>query len=226
MTDEPLESTELAKIRGQRVKWLRELVGLSRKELETRYHISLHTQKNWELGRMSGLTTRGAEKLISIFKKEGAYCSAQWLLEGIGSAPQLMHSPFSATQSEQTTDLKEDTRDEEVSFFLAQGENRTVFSLEDESMSPVYQSGDTVGGVKFTGDAIQECIKQHCIIETVDGDRVCRLLAESEEKGLYNLLFLNAQITPLPKQYYATEILTAAPIIWMRRGVFQVKKRE
>ena len=78
---------------GRRVKMTRTLAGLSRKDLEDKYGISMHTLQSWELGR-NPLTDKAASKLVEIFHSTGVSCSMQWLLEGAGKSPALLESEF------------------------------------------------------------------------------------------------------------------------------------
>ena len=78
---------------ARRVKMARTLAGISRKDLEDKYGISMHTLQSWELGRNS-LTEKAASKLVEVFHSVGISCSIEWLLKGSGKSPSILDSQY------------------------------------------------------------------------------------------------------------------------------------
>src|ERR1700733_6271968 len=74
--------------RAERVKRVRNLANLSRKEMCNDGTLNINTYKGWELGRYGGLPLDGADKIVARVAKEGVICTAKWLLYGTGEPPQ------------------------------------------------------------------------------------------------------------------------------------------
>ena len=68
----------------ERIKKMRALCGLTRKDMEERFNIPTNTLQCWESGRVS-LTNKGAIRLASAFTEYGVDCSSDWLLSGDSS---------------------------------------------------------------------------------------------------------------------------------------------
>jgi len=202
---------------GRRIKMTRTLAGISRKDLEEKYGISMHTLQSWELGR-NPLTEKAASKLVEIFHSTGISCSRQWLLEGVGKSPALLESEFSPYP---TTDkdiapllAQENTIQKEVDFFKTNNPNAVVIMVSDDTMEPSYSHGDFVGGIRYIiPQKINECVGHDCIIEISDGIFFRRLL---QRKNGYALVCLNAQTETDEPVIFAKSILAATPIIWHR----------
>lgn len=77
----------MIKIRGQRVRSVRGLSGLSRNEFSKLTGISSSTIQSWEDAKAGGLTRRGAEKLSLAFVKIGILVTAEYFLSGNGVIP-------------------------------------------------------------------------------------------------------------------------------------------
>src|SRR3990167_804518 len=76
--------------RGNRLRSLRMMTSLSRKEVYQKFSLSSSTQQSWEDAKAGGLTRKGAKRAVEVFRKAGVRCSEDWLLYGVGAPPQLM----------------------------------------------------------------------------------------------------------------------------------------
>ena len=65
----------------ERIKKMRALCGLTRKDMTERFSISSNTLQCWESGRVK-LSLKGAVKLSEAFTECGINCSSDWLLKG------------------------------------------------------------------------------------------------------------------------------------------------
>lgn len=74
-------------IRGQRVKSVRLMAGLSRHEIQTKYGLSASTIQSWEDGKVGGLTKKGAKRIVDIATKTGIVVTSDYLMDGIGNKP-------------------------------------------------------------------------------------------------------------------------------------------
>ena len=202
---------------ARRIKMTRTLAGISRKDLEDKYGISMHTLQSWELGR-NPLTEKAESRLVEIFHSTGVSCSMQWLLEGLGKSPALLDSEFSPyptiDNGMASLFVQENTIQKEIEFFKINNPNAIVIMVSDDTMEPVYSNGDFVGGIQYRdSQKIEECVGHDCIIEIGDGTFFRRLM---KRKNGYSLVCVNAQTETDEPVIFAKNILAATPIIWHR----------
>ena len=176
----------LTETSGRRIKLVRNMLGLSRRELEERFLISSNTLQAWESDKNT-LTDKGAKKLNNIFIKLGLLCTEDWLLTGKGEVPILLHdvSPLLSEMNEDICILRE------IEAFKAINPNPIVVIINDDGMEPIYFIGDFVGGNKKTDLQIDSLIGENCIVETFPGDTLVRKLIQGSKKQLYNLVCTN-----------------------------------
>lgn len=74
--------------RPKRVWKLRQLTGLIIDEFATRLGLDAEIVRNWEKS-YANISEKEAKALSDSLKKEGISCTEQWILEGLGSAPQI-----------------------------------------------------------------------------------------------------------------------------------------
>ena len=202
---------------ARRVKMARTLAGISRKDLEDKYGISMHTLQSWELGRNS-LTEKAASKLVEVFHSVGISCSIEWLLKGSGKSPSILDSqytPYPPMDKDIAPLLgRENAIQKEIDFFKLNNPNAFVIMVSDDTMEPRYSQGDFVGGIQHIfPQKINECLGQDCIIEIVDGTYFRRLI---KRKNGYALVCLNPQTQIEEPVIFVKNILTVAPVVWHR----------
>lgn len=202
---------------GRRIKTARSLAGISRKDLESKYGISMHTLQSWELGR-NPITEKAASKLVEIFHSTGVSCSAQWLLQGAGKSPSLLASEFSPYPAidKDIAPLftQENTIQKEIEYFKTNNPNAMVIMVSDDTMEPSYSKGDFVGGIQYLNTAdIDECMGHDCIVEINEGIYFRRLM---KRQNGYALVCLNAQTELEDPVIFSKKIFAATPIIWHR----------
>lgn len=123
------DSTDFKKARGERVRYLREiLLRLNRKEFCLRHPIiSDGTLLNWEYARYGGLSMKGAYALQEIFKKEGILnCTIEWLLHGIGETPIFMHFYPENFSKELFTKSDDEKINKEINLFYIHHPNAKI----------------------------------------------------------------------------------------------------
>ena len=202
---------------GQRIKTARSLAGISRKDLENKFGISMHTLQSWELGR-NPLTEKAAATLIEILHSSGVSCSSQWLLEGIGKSPTLLTSDFVPypTFDKEIAPLfaQETSIQKEIEFFKLNNPNAVVTMVSDDAMEPTYSKGDFIGGIQYMeASKIDKCSGHDCIVEIGEGVYFRRLM---KRKDGYALACLNAQTEIDEPVVFTKKILAVTPIIWHR----------
>src|SRR3990167_5603041 len=147
--------------RGQRVKILRALANLDRKNVEERYHINFNTLKGWELARHGGLTENGAKKILMMCECEGIQCTLDWILYGIGMGP----------------------------FFEENNKNTLSMKITDHDMAPFYQKNDYVAGIQCQNHEIDKLLNSPCIIKLNSKKTlILRILKKEKEEDDYYLL--------------------------------------
>ncbi len=218
------QQSELARVRGKRLKSLRNLAGLSRKALNEKYRVSDGTLRGWEEGRFGGLTEQGAEKMLAIYQQEGIQCSLSWLLHGNGIGPQVLSKVSSiigettgSYQSNRTTADAEQAILQELSLFRQLHPKTLDMIVHDDAMEPYFGIGDIVAGEAHPIEQIDDLMGYICIIETVRGDLYLRRLRQGSKSGLYNLWCLNLNSNLLQPILYDVEIRSIAVVVWHRR---------
>lgn len=202
---------------GQRIKRARMLAGLSRKDLDEKHGISIHTLQSWELGR-NPINRPKASNLVEILHQYDVSCSVDWLLEGTGKGPSVIDNEFKnypmLDESLGSLIASEQTIQKEVDFFKMNNPNAVVIMVSDDAMEPEYKSGDLVGGIKYINQEIKdECVGHDCIVETEEGIFFRRLI-KSEDKFL--LVCNNNRTTVSDPVISPESILSIAPVIWHR----------
>ncbi len=126
---------------GARIRLARNMVGLSRKEVEERFSISANTLQSWESDKNT-LTQKGAKRLNEVFIQLGLLCSEEWFLSGNGQMPMLLKEKLSLP-----IDINEDICIlREIEVFRAINPDPIVITISDNVMEPIYEIGDYVGG--------------------------------------------------------------------------------
>lgn len=176
----------LTQTSGSRIKLARNMLGLSRKELEDSFQISVNTLQAWESDKNT-LTDKGAKKLNEIFIRLGLLCTEDWFLTGNGRAP-ILFQDMPALPNEMNEDL---CILREIEAFKAINPEPIVVIISDNGMEPMYAIGDFVGGNKKTNTQIESLIGENCIIETFQGDIFVRKLLKGSKGQLYSLVCIN-----------------------------------
>ncbi|MBA2649726.1 MAG: hypothetical protein H0U75_09085 [Legionella sp.] len=207
-TKNSLAETELAspQARAERLKRLRNLANLSRKELCETSDMNINTYKGWELARFGGLPIDGAEKIIRTITKAGVICSLEWLLYGTTPSPSLIEE----SENSNITELTPVER--EFGVFQNTYKQAILEKVPDDCLLPNIKKGDFVAGVKKYGNDIDLILDQLCIIQTLDGKKLIRYLKRGESQGHYSLLCANPSSNALDLVILNTKLLYAAPV--------------
>ena len=139
--------------RGARLKKVRHLAGLSAEELAGKIGYSRQTISYWENATYSGLSHKGARKIIQVLKESGIYCEVGWLLYGVGNSTEwpLSRDLFSQSSwqvNENTKLLAQLTHApivQEIALFKQLYKNAVTLQLEG-AIEPICEAGNWVGG--------------------------------------------------------------------------------
>ncbi|HVV68588.1 MAG TPA: hypothetical protein VHE99_06110 [Gammaproteobacteria bacterium] len=210
------QSTTIA--RGKRLEVLRRMVRLTRKEFTQKYGISANTIESWETGKYGGLTIQGAQRMLPAFRREGIYCTLNWLMHGVGQPPRLTNLQFSDThESEQPSSpqLADAITQELLTFRNCNGDTADLL-VNDDGMEPRYKKGDYVAGIRYTGTKIQYLVNQDCIVQTKNNEVLLRRVKLNSEPNRYDLLCTNLESVVPTSTLYAQTLTWAAQVIWHR----------
>lgn len=207
--------------RAMRLRRLRNLANLSRKEMCKYADIKPDTLIGWEVARHGGLTENGAKKVVFSLTKQGVQCTVEWLLYGIGKGATVIEnfSEVSKSLAKKTTIITDEEKQiiKELLFFKKHNPDAIDFMVPDDSMDTPYSKGDYVAGIKRYKDKFHTAIGLDCIIQTADGKLLLRKLLESDEKEKYDLVSTNLASKAHPLILHNISIAYLAPVIWHRR---------
>jgi transcriptional regulator with XRE-family HTH domain len=213
------DNKSLPEERGRRLKQLRNLANLNRKQLCEHSGINIHSLKGWEIGRYGGLPLDGAEKVIKRVAQEGVSCPLEWLLYEIGTGPQVVvdfyktKEEMAAAESELKIEDETQLICKELMLFRKLFRHTIELRIGDDGMNPLYNVGDYVAGQKIHGDRIKNALGHDCIIQTHEGKIFFRKLREGTEADRYTLMCTNLQTQVAEPIIYNVRVANVAPVI-------------
>ena len=154
--------------KGNRLKYIRNLVNLSRKDFCLRFDLNFHTYKSWELDKMSGLSVQASEKISALVHDLGVIVHPDWLITGNGMKPYLVN--------QEIQDISQGQLNREIEIFTHSASNISLYTINDDAMLPYLKVGDIVGAVMYQNHSIVEKMdKELCLIDLKNNHRICRL---------------------------------------------------
>ncbi len=204
---------------GERLKYLRALIRVSRTYLQNKYDLPEVTLKSWENGTTK-LSQMGAARCVEMYREEGLIVSADWILDGTGLDPK--QSVAISHYFAQPTDKILSTEEDEVLMlrdanrFKESHADAVVMVVSNDDMLPFYHPGDYVAGKMRYGDAVETVINKDCIVYLKNGSRFFRRVIKNSIGG-YNLTCLNPYGETAEPVLYNVVIESVAPVIWYRR---------
>lgn len=214
MTDsgKPMQGSS-PQVRARRMRELREWYRLPR-EAFVPYGIATTSMQNWETVRYeSGLTTKGAKRLVQAYLAMGIPVTEEWLMYGVGA------SPFPAAKINESSIVgavpivEEAKIAQELRLFHQLNMNAVDLIVPDDAMSPVFLSGDWVAGIRYFDDNIEKTVGYLCIVQTLDGHVLVRELRQGSEKNRYLLATVDSKVPEISDVL----LFSSAPVIWVRR---------
>ncbi|MBA2656852.1 MAG: hypothetical protein H0U70_07670 [Tatlockia sp.] len=197
-----------AEARAERLRKIRNLANINRKEICDSDEINFNTYKGWELARFGGLPVDGAERVIKRVAKENVICSLDWLLYGKGQEPYILPKGTNLNDlNDQTLILKE------ILLFQSFYPDAIYTQIQDDALAPHFMPGDYVAGVKVNNNDITKALNQPCIIELPNGEVLVRYLKQGQDKNCFQLIATNLNSTLITTFSIESELKTAAPII-------------
>lgn len=146
----PLENTETAKqtalARGQRLKHVRELLGLTLHEFSERFEVGVSTVSHWEHARANGLSPKGASKVAQRAAELGLRVGRSWLLYGTGEAPRLEEASVTLSGEAAGNMAGVSMGEQLADYYLHHQSGAMVFTVNDLVHAPLLEPGDKVLG--------------------------------------------------------------------------------
>jgi HTH-type transcriptional regulator, cell division transcriptional repressor len=202
--------------RGNRLKRIRRLMGLTREDVRKKYGISDGTLRGWEDARLTGLTEKNVVRLLPVFEGECIQCSIGWLLHGEGTSPMVLNNKNLSERGGAQLDLTL-ALTKEINLFCEHHPHAVYLQVSDDGMEPYFRIGDYVAGERLYQQAIHKALGEQCIVETQMGEILVRSLRAGSKENHYTLQCLNSLTSHSAPTLYDIELLSAAPVIWHRR---------
>lgn len=216
-------SEELAKARAKRIKRLREYIRLSRPKLAekyAKYGVKKNSLQNWETARWYGLTESGAIMLTQAFQDEGLNVTIEYLMYGVGDDPIPNALPFRAVE-ESNPAAEKNTIAKELHYFHQHNSNAIDTTITDDGLDPHLVVGDYVAGIRYVDNDIERAIGHPSIVQTETGELLVRAVNCGKDLGFYTLSCTNPNTTVAKKIIKDIKLLSAAPILWIRKPEFK-----
>ncbi|MBN1684099.1 MAG: hypothetical protein JW855_01490 [Gammaproteobacteria bacterium] len=218
-----------SKEKGARLITLRKMAFLTRKAFCDKYHYNYETVRSWENGSYGGLPARRAKEIVNAFRSSGLIVNFEWLMYGLGEEPKPIDLSLlqeavilylkELPESKEPVDVSEEARmGRELEFFCLGQPDAVSIVIEDDGMSPAYQVGDLVAGIKRYEKSIQKLIGQDCIVHSFDDDKpLLRQIHPGKEKGTYTLVCTNLDTEVKAPVLNNVRLISAAPAVWRRK---------
>jgi len=191
---------------GERVRYIRKLMGVTREEMQSRYGIKKPTIQKWE-DDLTRIRPDNARRLVQAARSIGIYCTLDWILFGKGNLPHTF---------EQST--PNDAKDPDTQFLKMSQALQTIYPqcmslvVDDIFMVPDFSPGDYVFGIPQTLEQIRSLLDYPFIVETTDGKK--RLRRITIHKGAYHLYATNFGVKKTAPLELSVDIASAALVIW------------
>lgn len=214
-----------AKAMGARLRYVRKLAHLKRKDLAQRASVGETTISYWEHATFgsSKMTNRSMEKILKAVREAGVECSDRWLREGSGAPPQLMTRKPSipnlmglSEEHDLITRLISNLN-EEVKLFASLSSAIVVSKVDIPYMLPAFEEGDIVGGLWQSSANLKT--ERMCIVHINDELQIRRVKPGSQP-GLFSLSYLNYapnQIEPFEIKDVPLEKVAPIIRVWRPR---------
>jgi transcriptional regulator with XRE-family HTH domain len=215
--------------KGQRLRFIRTLSGMTAKAFAHICGVGYTTINCWEKG-VNSLTEKGAQRIVTAMQNIGVNCTISWLLRGQGELPTIEQQKFSRFNyntiippisqlavQEGTLVYDKTSMCKEIEQFKALHTAHLISVIQDESMSPIYQPGDWVGGPSLLKENLELAHQKNCVVKFRDGNLlIYRVQVDNILMGRLNFYVLNPEFSfkyPALYQLSVDKIIAVAPII-------------
>jgi hypothetical protein len=209
---------------GERLKYLRALLGLTRPFITKRYKISEITIRSWEKEKLS-LTEKALNRCVHFLKAEGMSVSKDWLNYGSPPDPFLINgndNKIISTIVNNNKSMLEPSVDSDFDIlrdariFNSSYSDAIVLSVGGSEMEPFFHSGDYVGGRLVDVSEPDLFVGKDCIVVLTNGLQLLRRPFKTID-DTFNLSCLNPKL--IEPVIYNAKIAKIAPVIWHRKNL-------
>lgn len=211
---------------GMRLRRLRLMAGWTRNTLAEKAFLSKSSISFWEHGK-NILTPRSAAKVIIAIKEAGIDCSEEWLLQGTGLLPSFPEQRvgnigFTTNDIHRLTqgiggNLQERIKalDNEINLFINSQSTAVVTKLEDDSMMPIFEPGDIVGGLWQSSQLLTK--EKICIVK-IDEKLLVRKIKQNANDASFQVSSITYNLAhQTPFEIKGIILKEVAPVIRLWR---------
>jgi len=201
--------------RGERLRILRSLLGLTLVEFAALCSVSEKTVRKWEKGMAYGLTAKRAQEILASVPQTKVIWNLEWLLEGIGDPPRYMSKSSKSLSSQRTPDglAPNEYMSTEIEQYSQNVKNAIVMRLIDDGMEPIFNRNDYVAGIKYQGAHIQSLHDKICIVSTEQYGILVRKIRFDQHHNSYTLLTININTKVALPIITGIQLDFAAPVL-------------
>ncbi|MBN8828964.1 MAG: hypothetical protein J0H68_09685 [Sphingobacteriia bacterium] len=199
----------------ERIRFLRQMIGISRETIEKKYDLSSSTLFSWENGRLP-LTDKGIKRCLEIFRKEGISVTEEWIRHGTGYEPIFTKESSSFLVMPTTKSLPANSKIDtlkEIEIIKTLYSDIIIYFIDTQEMSPKFNVGDYVAG-KVCHNEIYELHNMNCIVHLETGEYIFRRIIVNNDNS-YTLICDNPLSSPNPV-IYNPPIKKIAPVMFHR----------
>ena len=175
------------KQRGERLRQVRKLAGLTLREMSEGSLINFNTLGGWESGKHGGLTEKGAVKVVERLAHLNVKCTLEWLLYEQGDSPHIISMD---NMYQHSTSLPEILA-YEINNFKQTHSSFLGMHILDDAMEPLYCYGDYVAGLPMPLEQLQKAVGKNIIVKLNEEQMLCRKLVIDSNTNKLALLSLN-----------------------------------
>jgi len=216
---EIIDDRSTPEARAVRIKRVRNLANLSRKEMCDSDELNMFTLKGWELAHHGGLPLDGAHKIVKRVAQEGVFCTVEWLLYEEGQPPNVIVGKSSDQAIQEACKEPEEIKiQEELAVFQKHYPSTVYYQINDDGMFPTYEKGDVVAGIPITKENMSNIIGTNCIVQLTSGEMLCRKIRRAKSEFRFNLVCINSETDVENPIIADAELISATEIIWHRKA--------
>ncbi|MBN8828080.1 MAG: helix-turn-helix transcriptional regulator [Sphingobacteriia bacterium] len=202
----------------ERLKFLRELSGFTRKEMEEKYGVNAHTLRGWEIGRFP-ISEGGLKQCIDIYNKIGINVTEEWLKQGIGTPifKKDNNMTLYVIPNSTSIDTKNSEMINDIEYLKKYYQDILIYFITSEDMLPVYKVGDFVAGIAtdLNADFIQNLNNSECIVQLENNDLLFKKILVNSVSNEISLISLDPSKSNSPI-INNVNIKKIAPLIFHR----------
>lgn len=203
--------TQADRERGQRLRCLRGMLGLSVNQFADTVGISRVTMSYWENATRLKLSKKGAYKVIGIMREHKVHCTFEWLWDGIGDGARMLSKQGSTPESIVANAGHHFTSTEkEIDLFLTVNKDAAIVKIHSATLWPFFEFNDIVAGLWLPLAAFRS--EGYCIIKIDEIQEVRWVKKIVSEKPPYQVETSYSPYSAKKEDIKVIEVEKVAPI--------------